>query len=56
MTASTLWDGRSRVNGGFITVDDEGGVLAHYALESEEFKAYLYNCILYVFSCDYYSL
>jgi len=43
MTASTLWDGRSQVNGGFITVDDEGGVLAHYALESEEFKAYLYN-------------
>lgn len=47
MTASTLWDGSGRVNGGFITVDENGGVLAHYALESEEFKAYLYrNCYL----------
>ncbi len=43
MTASTLWDGKSQVNGGFITVDEDGGVLAHYALESEEFKEYLYN-------------
>ncbi|MDO5364177.1 MAG: HpaII family restriction endonuclease [Collinsella sp.] len=43
LTASTLWDGRSQVNGGFIAVDENGGVLAHYALESEEFKGYLYN-------------
>ena len=43
MTASTLWDGNGQVNGGFITVDEDGSVLAHYALESEEFKAYLYN-------------
>lgn len=43
MTASTLWSGESDVNGGFIVVDDNGEVLAHYALESEEFKAYLYN-------------
>ena len=43
MTASTLWDGTGQVNGGFITVDEAGSVLAHYALESEEFKAYLYN-------------
>lgn len=43
MTASTLWDGSGQVNGGFITVNEDGGVLAHYALESEEFKAYLYN-------------
>lgn len=43
MTASTLWDGTSDVNGGFITVDETGLVLAHYALESEEFKGYLYN-------------
>lgn len=47
MTASTLWDGEARVNGGFITVDENGLVLANYALESEEFKAYLYkNCYL----------
>lgn len=43
MTASTLWDGNGQVNGGFITVDENGKVLAHYALESEEFKSYLYN-------------
>lgn len=43
MTASTFWDGRAEVNGGFITVDENGQVLAHYALESEAFKGYLYN-------------
>lgn len=43
MTASTLWSGKSDVNGGFIMVGDDGEVLAHYALESEDFKAYLYN-------------
>lgn len=47
MTASTLWDGTARVNGGFITVDENGGILANYALDSEEFKAYLFhNCYL----------
>lgn len=43
MTASTLWDGRSQVNGGFIKVSSNGEVLAHYALESDAFKTYLYN-------------
>ena len=43
MTASTLWDGTSQVNGGFIKVDASGEVLAHYALESDAFKTYLYN-------------
>jgi len=43
MTASTPWNGISNVNGGFITVSDSGEVLAHYALESEAFKGYLYN-------------
>ena len=43
MTASTLWDGKSNVNGGFITVCNNGDVLAHYALESYAFKTYLYN-------------
>lgn len=47
MTASTLWDGRSQVNGGFISVGSDGEVLAYYALESEKFKNYLYtNCYL----------
>lgn len=43
MTASTLWDGEGEVNGGFINVDENGKVLAHYAMESEEFKSYLFN-------------
>lgn len=43
MTASTLWDGKSNVNGGFITVCNNGDVLAHHALESDAFKTYLYN-------------
>lgn len=43
MTASTLWDGNSQVNGGFIKVSANGEVLAHYALESDAFKTYLYN-------------
>lgn len=43
MTASTLWNGEGEVNGGFIIVDEDGKVLALYAMESEEFKAYLYN-------------
>lgn len=47
MTASTLWDGNSQVNGGFIKVKANGEVLAHYALESDAFKTYLYkNCYL----------
>lgn len=43
MTASTLWDGRSEVNGGFIKVSEDGEVLAYYALESDAFKTYLLN-------------
>ena len=43
LTASTLWDGKSDVNGGFIKVSKSGEVLAYYALESESFKNYLYN-------------
>ena len=47
LTASTPWDGEGKVNGGFITVDANGQILAHYALESKEFKDYLYkNCYL----------
>ena len=43
MTASTIWNGISQVNGGFITVCTNGDVVAHYALESDAFKTYLYN-------------
>lgn len=47
MTASTLWDGTNQVNGGFIKVNSEGEVLVHYALESDDFKSYLYtHCFL----------
>lgn len=47
MTASTLWNGNSQVNGGFIKVKRTGEVVAHYALESDAFKSYLYkNCYL----------
>lgn len=47
MTASTLWNGDSQVNGGFIRVSQDGEVLAFYALESAVFKSYLYdNCYL----------
>lgn len=53
MTASTLWDGTSQVNGGFIKVNASGEVLAHYALESDAFKTYLYNnCYLEFPSTD----
>ena len=43
MTASTLWDGVGVVNGGFISVSEKGEVTCHYALESEEFKSFLYD-------------
>ena len=43
MTASTLWDGVGIVNGGYISISSEGEVTCHYALESEEFKSFLYN-------------
>ena len=43
MTASTLWDGTSQINGGFIKVNSNGDVVAHYALESDAFKSYLFN-------------
>jgi len=53
MTASTLWDGNSQVNGGFIKVNAAGNVVAHYALESDAFKSYLFkNCYLEFPSTD----
>ena len=53
MTASTVWNGDSQVNGGFIKVSKNGDVLAYYALESDAFKSYLYeNCYLEFPSTD----
>ena len=47
MTASTLWDGRSSVKGGYITIKETGEVVANYALESESFKNFLFkHCYL----------
>lgn len=43
LTASTLWDGRSNVNGGLITVDSDGKILAFNALDGDVFKTYLYT-------------
>lgn len=43
MTASTIWNGDSQVKGGFISVNKEGEVVAHYAMESDSFKNYLYE-------------
>lgn len=47
MTASTIWDGKSAVKGGYITIRNTGEVVANYALESEAFKNFLYtHCYL----------
>lgn len=43
VTAGTLWNGKSDVNGGFIAVDEKGEVTVNLALESEAFKSYLYK-------------
>ena len=43
LTASTLWDGKSDVNGGLITVDADGNLLAFNALDGEAFKSYLFE-------------
>ena len=43
LTAGTLWNGKSNVNGGFIRVAADGEVLAFYALESDSFKQYLFD-------------
>ena len=43
MTAATLWNGSSRVKGGYITVKKNGDVVANYAMESDAFKNYLYE-------------
>jgi hypothetical protein len=43
MTAGTLWDGKSAVKGGYITVKQNGDVVANYAMESDPFKNFLYT-------------
>lgn len=47
LTASAVWNGKSDVNGGLITVDGNGELLAYNALDGEVFKSYLFNhCVL----------
>jgi len=43
MTASTIWEGGNQNRGGYITVKSSGGVVGNYAMESDDFKNYLYN-------------
>ena len=47
MTAGTVWNGKSKVKGGYITVKESGEIIANYAVESEAFKNFLYtHCYL----------
>lgn len=47
LTATTPWDGRSDVNGGLIHVNSVGDIVAYYAMESDNFKNYLFNhCLI----------
>lgn len=43
LTASTLWDGASAVNGGLLTVGEDGSLVAFNALDGDIFKSYLYR-------------
>lgn len=43
LTASTLWDGASNVNGGLLTVSEKGELMALNALDGDVFKSYLYR-------------
>lgn len=43
MAMSILWNGKSRVSGGFISIEESGEILAYYALKLENFKSCLYN-------------
>lgn len=43
LTARALWDGRSNVSGGLVTVGADGESVAINALDSEAFKSYLFD-------------
>lgn len=43
LTASTLWDGRSTVGGGLLTIDADDKLVAFDALDSEAFRSYLFD-------------
>ena len=43
MTAGKSWDGREQVNGGYISVMDDGDVLCYHSNDREAFRDYLYR-------------
>ncbi len=43
MTASERWDGRDKVNGGYIVAKENGEVLVFHTRDGESFKSYLFN-------------
>jgi len=43
MTASSVWDGREQVNGGYIVVMEDGDVLCYHSNDRESFRDYLYR-------------
>jgi DNA (cytosine-5)-methyltransferase 1 len=43
MTAGKPWDGKEQVNGGYISVMDDGDVLCYHSNDRETFRDYLYR-------------
>lgn len=43
MTAGKPWDGKEQVNGGYISVMDDGDVLCYHSNDRESFRDYLYR-------------
>ena len=43
MTAGKPWDGKEQVNGGYISVMDDGDVLCYHSNDREAFRDYLYR-------------
>lgn len=43
MTASTEWNGRKKLTGGYIDVDKDGGLLYYRAISDDVFENYLFK-------------
>lgn len=43
LTASEVWDGVARVNGGYIVAKDDGEVLVYHTRDGESFRTFLFN-------------
>ena len=48
MTAGKPWDGKEQVNGGYISVMDDGDVLCYHSNDREAFRDYLYRFPLWM--------